>query len=48
MKILKTTWFFHRGPKKGQNAEITRKITEKDINDFALLTGDNNPVHTND
>ena len=39
--------FFIEDLKKGQNAEITRKITKKDINDFALLTGDNNPVHTN-
>ena len=39
--------FFIEDLKVGQNAEITRKITEKDINDFALLTGDNNPVHTN-
>ena len=30
--------FFIEDLKKGQNAEITRKITEKDINDFALLT----------
>ena len=40
--------FFIEDLKVGQNAEITRKITEKDINDFAVLTGDNNPVHTND
>ena len=48
MKILKNYMvFFIEDLKKGQNAEIKRKITEKDINDFALLTGDNNPVHTN-
>jgi 3-hydroxybutyryl-CoA dehydratase len=31
--------------KTGDSAEISRTITEKDINDFAGVTGDFNPVH---
>ncbi len=39
--------FFIEDLKIGQKDEIERKITEKDIDDFSKLTGDNNPVHTN-
>ena len=31
--------------KVGDSAEISRTITEADINDFAKVTGDFNPVH---
>jgi 3-hydroxybutyryl-CoA dehydratase len=31
--------------KVGDSAEISKTITETDINDFARLTGDFNPVH---
>jgi len=31
--------------KVGDSAQISRTITEKDINDFARVTGDFNPVH---
>jgi len=31
--------------KIGDSAQISRTITEKDINDFARVTGDSNPVH---
>ena len=30
-----------------QTEEFEKKITEKDINEFAKLSGDDNPVHTN-
>ena len=39
--------FFIEDLKLNQTDEIERKITERDINDFAKLTGDDNPVHTN-
>tara|TARA_B100000963_G_scaffold344095_1_gene346599 strand:- start:361 stop:810 length:450 start_codon:yes stop_codon:yes gene_type:complete len=39
--------FFIEDLKLYQTEEIQRKITEKDINEFAKLTGDDNPVHTN-
>lgn len=32
--------------KVGDSAQITRTITEEIINDFARVTGDANPVHT--
>ncbi|MGD2132093.1 MAG: MaoC family dehydratase [Maricaulaceae bacterium] len=31
--------------KVGMAAEMTRLVTEKDVEDFATLTGDTNPVH---
>lgn len=31
--------------KVGDSAQISKKITETDINDFARVTGDFNPVH---
>jgi len=31
--------------KVGDSAQISKTITEKDINDFAKVTGDFNPVH---
>ena len=39
--------FFIEDLKLNQTEEIERKITERDINSFAKLTGDDNPVHTN-
>ncbi|MBM4339416.1 MAG: MaoC family dehydratase [Deltaproteobacteria bacterium] len=33
--------------KVGDSAQITKTITEEIINDFARVTGDTNPVHTN-
>ena len=39
--------FFIEDLKPHQTDEIERKITEEDINSFAKLTGDDNPVHTN-
>ncbi len=39
--------FFIEDLKVGQKDEIKRKIIEDDINNFSLLTGDDNPVHTN-
>ena len=39
--------FFIEDLKPNQTSEIERKITERDIDDFAKLTGDDNPVHTN-
>jgi 3-hydroxybutyryl-CoA dehydratase len=33
--------------KVGDSAEISKTITEKDLNDFARVTGDFNPVHLN-
>lgn len=32
--------------KIGDSAELTRTITEKVVEDFAVVTGDSNPVHT--
>ncbi len=32
----------------GQEESFTKKITEKDINLFSEITGDNNPVHIDD
>lgn len=32
--------------KIGESAELSRTITEKDVEDFARVTGDTNPVHT--
>jgi 3-hydroxybutyryl-CoA dehydratase len=32
--------------KIGESAELSRTVTEKDVEDFARVTGDNNPVHT--
>ena len=40
--------FFIEDLKVGQRAELKKKITDNDILKFAQLTGDNNPVHTND
>ena len=34
--------------KVGDNAEITKKITEADIQAFAEVTGDHNPIHLDD
>ena len=39
--------FFIEDLRLNQTEEIERKITEKDIDDFAKLSGDDNPVHTN-
>ena len=39
--------YFIEDLKVGQKAELKKKITEKDIQQFAELTGDNNPVHIN-
>ena len=39
--------FFIEELQLDQKDKIERKITEKDIDNFAKLTGDNNPVHTN-
>jgi len=33
--------------KIGDSAQITKTITEEIVNDFARVTGDTNPVHTN-
>ena len=32
-------------PKLGQQASITRAFSEQDVNDFARLSGDFNPIH---
>jgi acyl dehydratase len=32
-------------PKSGQQASISRSFTEQDVNDFARLSGDFNPIH---
>jgi acyl dehydratase len=32
-------------PKLGQQASISRSFTEQDVNDFARLSGDFNPIH---
>lgn len=32
-------------PKLGQTASITRSFSEQDVNDFARLSGDHNPIH---
>ncbi len=32
--------------KIGESAELSRTITERDVEDFARVTGDTNPVHT--
>ena len=32
----------------GQSESLLKKITEKDIKTFSILTGDTNPVHVND
>ena len=34
--------------KVGDSAEITKKITEADIEAFAEVTGDHNPIHLDD
>ena len=39
--------FFIEDLKVGQKAVLKKKITENDINQFSLVTGDDNPVHTN-
>ena len=39
--------FFIEDLQLDQTDKIERKITQKDIDNFAKLTGDNNPVHTN-
>ncbi|MDP2971547.1 MAG: MaoC family dehydratase [Deltaproteobacteria bacterium] len=31
--------------KIGESAELSRTVTEKDVEDFARVTGDTNPVH---
>ena len=40
--------FFIEDLKVGQKAILKKKITENDINQFSLVTGDNNPVHINE
>ena len=40
--------FFIEEIKVGQEAVISKTITESDIVLFAAVTGDNNPVHTSD
>ena len=40
--------FFIEDLKVGQKAILKKKITENDINQFSLVTGDNNPVHISD
>ena len=40
--------FFIEDLKVGQKAIFKKKITENDINQFSLVTGDNNPVHINE
>ncbi len=32
--------------KIGESAELSRTVTERDVEDFARVTGDTNPVHT--
>lgn len=32
--------------KTGQTAELSHTITQKDVYDFIVITGDDNPVHT--
>jgi acyl dehydratase len=32
-------------PKSGQQSSISRSFTEQDVNDFARLSGDFNPIH---
>jgi len=39
--------FFIEDLRLNQTEEFQKKITEKDINEFAKLSGDDNPVHTN-
>ena len=39
--------FFIEDLKLNQTDEIERKITERDIDSFSKLSGDDNPVHTN-
>ena len=39
--------FFIEDLRLNQTEEFEKKITEKDINEFAELSGDDNPVHTN-
>ena len=39
--------FFIEDLRLNQTEEFEKKITEKDINEFAKLSGDDNPVHTN-
>ncbi len=39
--------FFIEDLRHNQTVQFERKINEKDIEDFAKLSGDNNPVHTN-
>jgi len=39
--------FFIEDLRLNQTDEIERKITERDIDNFAKLSGDDNPVHTN-
>ena len=39
--------FFIEDLRLNQTEEFEKKITEKDINAFAKLSGDDNPVHTN-
>ena len=39
--------FFIEDLRLNQTEEIEKKITEKHINEFAKLSADDNPVHTN-
>ncbi|MDR0297995.1 MAG: MaoC family dehydratase [Streptococcaceae bacterium] len=32
----------------GQSFELSKKVTEKDVDGFAEVTGDNNPAHTDE
>jgi len=40
--------FFIEDLHTGQDAKFQKKITEKDINLFTKVTGDNNPIHTDE
>ena len=45
-QTLKTTYF--EDLKLGQEASLTKTVTEKDIVGFAEISGDRNPVHLDD
>ncbi|KAI1299325.1 Hydroxyacyl-thioester dehydratase type 2, mitochondrial [Halotydeus destructor] len=47
-KSYQTRRFCDKLPTAGQVAQITRRFTEKDVDDFGRLTGDLNPVHFDD
>ncbi|MEQ8665768.1 MAG: MaoC family dehydratase [Rhodospirillales bacterium] len=39
---------FFEDIKEGQKAEFTKIVTEQDVEDFARISGDTNPVHLNE